>query len=249
MDGESGAFGSSNNFYLANVWDVPYFDEKTLAFNLNNDQLIESVNYVKQLYDIAGGAQKVAGFHTSYGTWTESPTAMFPSGVEAMMVDGYWGPGELKISSPGREFAYTWIPVPTARKGRRIQSSGGNYAFIPSGVKQTANAFQLIEFLVGDSAARTIFDFTGWLGARISFLKKLTSADMAKYPGLDFFISSYTNNDELLAIPTDPIESYVSTQWNTAVQNVLYGKATAKDALQQVQQIVTNEMKQRFPNG
>jgi len=45
------------------------------------------------------GVQKIGGFHNSYGTWTESPTAAMPSGVEDMNINGYWAPGELAHSA------------------------------------------------------------------------------------------------------------------------------------------------------
>ncbi|MCL4508623.1 MAG: hypothetical protein M1296_03745 [Chloroflexi bacterium] len=246
LDAMGGAFGGGNPFYWGQAWGIQYFDENTGKFNFANDQLAEAMTTVKKIYDIAGGARTVAGFHNSYGTWTESPTAAFPSGVEDMNVNGYWAPGELAHSSPSREFAYTWAPVPASRKGFMFQSTGGHNAFIPKGAKNTNEAFQVIEFLVGDTAEQTIFDGTGWLGARISFLDKV---DASKYKGLDFYINSAKKNDKLYDIPSNPIESFTATQWNTALQNVLYGKAQPAEALKQLQQTVTSQMQQQFPNG
>ena len=246
LDSMGGAFGGGNPFYWGQAWGIEYFDEQNNTFNFDNAQLVDAMTTVKKVYDIAGGAQAVAGFHNSYGTWATSPTSAFPSGVEDMQIDGYWDAGWVAHSAPGRQFAYTWPAVPAARKGFKFQSTGGHSAFLPKGAKHPAEAFQLIEYLVGDSAAQTIFDGSGFLGARLSFLSKV---DASKYPGLDFFINTAKQNDKLNSIPSNPIESYTSTQWGTALQNVLYGKVQPKDALQQLQQQVTNELKQRFPNG
>jgi hypothetical protein len=46
-----------------------------------------------------------------------------------------------------------------------------------------------------------------------------------------------------------PIQGFCAQQWNTAQSNVLYGKSTPQAALRQLQQIVTTELQQEFPNG
>lgn len=246
LDAMGGSFGGGDPFYWGQAYDVTYFDETTGKFNFANDQLAEAMTTVKKIYDIAGGAKVVAGFHNSYGTWTESPTAEMPSGVEDMNVNGYWAPGELFHSSPSRKFAFTWAPVPTSRKGFKMQEDRSHKAFLPRGVKHPDQGFQLIEFLVNDAAEQIIFDNTGWLGARQSFLAKV---DINKYPGLDFYVNSVKTADKIYTEPTDPIDGFVGSQWSTTVQNVIYGKAQPKDALAQMQQNVNNEIKQRFPNG
>ncbi|MCL4541423.1 MAG: hypothetical protein M1396_03650, partial [Chloroflexi bacterium] len=70
-----------------------------------------------------------------------------------------------------------------------------------------------------------------------------------KYKGLDFYVNSVTAANKLYGMPSNPIQGFCAQQWNTAQSNVLYGKATPQDALKQLQQTVTNELKQRFPNG
>jgi len=246
LDAMGGSFGGSNPFYWAQAWGIDYYDEGTGKFNFDNTQLADGLTVLKKVYDIAGGAAKVAGFHNSYGTWTESPTAAMPSGVEDMNINGYWAPGELAHTAPDREFAYTWAPVPSAKKGYKFQTLVGHNAFLPKGAKNTAESFQLIEFLASDVAEQTIFDGTGWLGPRQSFLKKV---DFSKYKGLDFFVNSLTTADKLYGMPPNPIESFCGTQWGKVQQDVIYNKVQPADGLKQIQQIVTNELKQRFPNG
>ena len=69
-----------------------------MKYNFDNDQMIQAMTMIQKFTDIAG-AEKIAGFTKAYGTWTESPTAMLPSGVEGANINGYWGPGELAKSS------------------------------------------------------------------------------------------------------------------------------------------------------
>lgn len=246
LDAMGGAFGGSDPLYWGQAWGIEYYDAGNRTFNFANDQLVEGLTILKKIYDLAGGAAKVSGFHSSYGYWTGNPTAAFPSGVENLEINGYWNPGDLALTAPKRAFAYTWAPVPAAKKGFKFQTLVGHSAFVPKGAKYIADAFQLIEFLVDDTAEQIVFDSTGWLGARQSFLKKV---DVNRYKGLDFYVNSVKQADKLYGMPSNPIESYCSQQWNTVQQDVLYGKAQPKAALQQLQQLVTNELKQRFPNG
>lgn len=244
-DAMGGGFANGNPFYLGQAWGVQYFDEKTNKFNFDNPELADALTTVKKLYDVAGGPQAIQAAFKGHGYWT-GPKSDIASGVEIMQINGYWSPGELAHNAPSRDYAYTWPAVPTARKGRKIQSTGGHSAFIPTGAKHTDDAFTLIEFLVGDVAEQTIFDGNGWLGARTSFLSKV---NVSKYKGLDFFINSATKNDELNSMPTCPIEGDIATMWSKALTDVINNKVQPQNALQQVQQQATNLMAQRFPNG
>jgi len=235
-----------NIFYWSNAWGIDYFDDKTGKFSFDNDQFAEALTVLKKVYDLAGGPDKINGLRKQYGTWTENPKAMFPSGVEDMLEIGYYAPGELAHSSPSREFAFTWSPVPAAKKGFKFQTLGGHNAFIPQGAKHVAEGFQLIEYLVGDSAEQVIFDGQGWLGARQSFLQKV---DFSKYPGLDFYANSVKGVDKLFGVPSDPMSSFTGQQFSKAQQDVITNKAQPGDALKQLQQLVTEQFKQRFPNG
>ncbi len=239
------AMGSSLGTW-AFAWDVQYLDDSTNTYNLANDQLAEALATIKKLYDIAGGPSAVSAFQKSYGTWTQDSKAMLPSGVEDMNINGYWAAGELAHSSPSNQFYFTWAPVPSARKGFKLQAAGTHYAFIPNGAKHANEGFQLIEFLVGDVGAPVIFESTGWLNSRRSLLDKI---DANKYPGLSFFVNSAKQNDKLYGSPNDLIGSFTSDQWSKAIQAVVANEKTPKDALQQVQQLVTQEFKMRYPNG
>jgi ABC-type glycerol-3-phosphate transport system substrate-binding protein len=205
---------------------------------------------IKKLYDIAGGPQAVTGFHSSYPMWLGSPTSAFVSGVEDMQINGAWTPGILQIMAPHRHYAYTWAPVPTSHKGWKFQTLMSHNALIPRGAKHVSDGFRVIEFLVSDTAEQIVFDHTAWMGPRFFSLPTAQlSRDLTKYAGLSFYLTSWHHNDKLWGIPSNPIEAYTATQWNTALQDVLYGKMTPQDALKQLQQTVTAQMHQQFPNG
>jgi ABC-type glycerol-3-phosphate transport system substrate-binding protein len=163
-----------------------------------------------------------------------------------MSIIGYFAPGQVAHFAPNRTFAFTWPPVPAAKKGYKLQTVGSHNLLIPAGAKHAPEAFQLIGFLIGDAAERVLFDNSGFLGARLSFLKKV---DTSKYPGLDFYFNSVHDADNVAGPLPDPIQSFSATTWMAALNSVLAGKAEPADALRQVQQQVTAEYHQRFPNG
>jgi ABC-type glycerol-3-phosphate transport system substrate-binding protein len=245
LDAMGGGFGGGNPFYFGQAWGIKYFDEGTGKFNFDNAELADAMTTVKKLYDVVGGRPAVQAAFKGHGYWTGAQSDIV-SGVEIMQTNGYWSPGELAHNAPSRDFAYTWPPVPAAKKGLKFQSSGGHSAFIPNGSKNVGDAFTLIEFLVSEPAEQTIFDGTGWLGARTSFLSKV---DVSKYKGLDFYVNSATKNDQLNSMPSCPIEGDCGTMWGKALDDVLAGKQQPQNALQQLQQQVTTLFAQRFPNG
>jgi ABC-type glycerol-3-phosphate transport system substrate-binding protein len=189
------------------------------------------------------GAEKIDGYRNSYGTWTESPTASFPAGVQAMIINGYWQPGELARAAPDRKFSYGWMPVPNSRKGKKVQSTGGHNSQIPKGAAHPDQAFQFIEFLLTDKAMDIIYAGTGWIGARKSYLGKV---DTSKYSGLDFYVKSATEAEEMHGMPVDPIEGFTSNQWTDTYNAVNHGTKTPQQAAADMQEALTKEYDKRF---
>lgn len=242
MDGMAGSWGGGDPFYWGAAYDKKAFDEESKTYHVNEDWFIEALTTIKKFDDLPG-IEKIDGYRKSFGGWTESPTSSFPSGVQAMIINGYWGPGELAHSAPDKKFVDTWMLVPTSRKGKKIQSTGGHNSQIAKGVKNVDQAFQFIEFLVGDKASDIIYAGTGWVGARKSYMAKV---DTSKYPGLDFYVKSATEADEMHGMPVDPIEGFTNNQWNDTVNAVTHGRKTPQQAAQDMQDALTKEYQTRF---
>jgi multiple sugar transport system substrate-binding protein len=214
LDAMGGSFGDGDPFYWPAAYNFKYYDEGKNQYNFNNDQMVEAMAMIQKFYDIVG-ADKIAGFIKSYGTWTESPTAMFPAGVEGANINGYWAPGELAKSSPNNKFVYGWVP--TAQKGVKLQSTGGHYGMLPKGGPNPDLGFQFIEYLTTPAALDVIFNGTGWLGARKSYLSKV---DTSKYSGLDFYIKSADSASVMWSVIVDPVQAFVSDQWSKIQESV-----------------------------
>ncbi len=245
LDAMGGSFGDGDPFYWPAAWGFKYYDEGKSQYNFNNDMMVEAFTMVQKFYDIVG-AEKIAGFNKAYGTWTESPTAMFPAGVEGSNINGYWAPGELDKSAPGKSYVYGWVPVPNSKKGAKLQSTGGHYAMLPKGGQDPEQAFAFAEYLNTEPAMQTIFDNTGWLGSSKKFLAKV---DVKKYPGLDFYVKSAQSASPMWSVIVDPVQAFVSDQWSKIQESVNYHKVSPKDAAAQLQKAADTEMKSRFPNG
>ncbi len=236
--------------YFGGAWfssfGFKYYDSASNKYLLDTDPMVQILTTIQKFTDIVG-ADKLSGLVKAYGTWTESPTAMFPTGVEAMNVNGYWAPGELSKSSEGKTFAYGWLPVPASRKGTKIATTGGHMSILPKGSPSPDEGFQVIEYLNTTKGMDIIFNTTGWVGASKSYLDKV---DASKYPGLDFFIKAIGNATVVWEQGFfEPVGNFAGDQFNKAVDNVNYHKQSPADAAKQMQAAVEAEVKNRFPNG
>jgi ABC-type glycerol-3-phosphate transport system substrate-binding protein len=241
---EDATFGACS--FFAQAWGTQYFDEKTFTYNFDNTQLAEAMTTVKKLYDLVGGPAAVDKWRKQNAQWVASTKAAIPAGTQNMSIIGYFAPAQVADFAPNRQFAFTWPAVPASKKGYKFQTVGSHNLLIPAGSKHVPEAFQLMGFLIGDTAEQVLFDHSGFLGARLSFLKKV---DTSKYPGLDFYFQSVQNADNVGGPLPDPVQSFSATTWTSTLNNVLAGKAQPADALKQLQQQVTTEYHQRFPNG
>jgi hypothetical protein len=244
LDAEGAVWGGDAFFWSA-AYDYKYYDTTNQKYNFQADQMVQIMTQIQKFVDIVG-ADKLASFTKAYGTWTESPTAMFPTGIEGLNINGYWAPGELVKSAPGKNFTYNWVPLPAERKGVKLACAGGHYSAIPKGTKDADYGFQIIEYLNTDPARDIIFNSTGWLGASKTYLNKV---DTAKYPGLDFFVKAAQQATVMWGPLFEPVPSFASDQYYKMQDAVNYHKMTPKDALAQLQSAVDAEVKNRFPNG
>jgi ABC-type glycerol-3-phosphate transport system substrate-binding protein len=244
LDAEGAVWGG-DAFYWTAAYNFHYWNDQKQQYDFNNDTMIHIMDLITKYVDIVG-ADKLAGFAKAYGTWTESPTAMFPTGIEAMNINGYWAPGELVKSSPNNKFAYGWVPVPPERKGTKIACMGGHFSILPKGSPNPDEAFQIIEYLQTPAALNIVYKTTGWFGASKSFL---TTADTKQYPGLDFYVKAATEATQQWGPYFEPLPSFASDQFYKLLDEVTYHKTTSKDAVAKLQSAVDAEMKNRFPNG
>ncbi|HJZ49923.1 MAG TPA: substrate-binding domain-containing protein [Roseiflexaceae bacterium] len=241
LDAMGGSWGGGDPSFWPIDYGFDYWDANSKTYNLDNPQFIAGLKVIKQFYDHIG-AEKMTAFRKTSGTWTSDPTASFPAGVQGMIINGYWTPGELAKTAPDKNFAYGWVPVPAERKGKKIQATGGHNSGIPKGAKKADKAWQFIEFLTTDKAIDIIFNGVGWLGASKSYLDKV---DTSKYKGLDWYVKSLKEANDVRGMDVDPIEGFTGTEWTTDREKMTFGQLTPEATAKQMQEALTKELKDR----
>jgi len=242
LDDMGGSIGAGDPWMWAASWGFDYFDEKAMKFDLDRPEVTEIFATVKKFYDFVG-AEKMAAFRKGYGTWTASPTAGFPAGVQAMVVTGGWSPGWLAQSAPDKHFAYTWMPVSTPRKGKKVEIWGGHAPIIFKDAKAASKAYPFAEFLSCDNDASTIlWDGVGFQPARISWWKQV---DAKKYEGFDFFVQAVTETDvERWPDQPDPVVSAMYDDWVKTREAVIFGTIKPEQAGKQMQDDLTKALQE-----
>jgi multiple sugar transport system substrate-binding protein len=227
--------------FAATSYGWTWYDEDAGKHDINNPGMVEhlklTAEFIKEIGpDQLAGLRQVEG----NGGWGGS----FNTKVQAMIIEGYWHPGETKIQKP--EVAVnnkaTWAPVPASRAGKKIQMFNGHYIIFPKDGKNTEGMFALGEFFSGsDVAGAAIWKEVGWLPARAGFYSQVKGDE---YPGLQFYFDSAAQADETLKRPRrSPIHWYVNTQLAEVRDKIARGQMTAEEAAAEVQKRADTEWK------
>jgi maltose-binding protein MalE len=230
-DAMGGQIGIQDGFYPPVSWGWDWFNEDTGEFDVDNDMMIESLEVMGEFYKIAGpdnmaGMRQVEG----QGGWGGS----FNVEVQAMIIEGYWHPGETVIEKPEvAEFnRSTWAPVPENRRGVKVQGTGGHYVILFKEGKNTDGMFRIAEFLNTNAACDLIFKGVGWLPGLIPYLE---TVDTSAYPGLKFYFDSVEEATEWSSPARCPITSFASNQYQELREAVYREQMTAAEAAAEFQ--------------
>ena len=198
-----------------------------------------------EAYDVMGefvkvvGADNLAGFRGAEGQGTWGPA--FSAEVQAMIIEGYWHPGETFSERPDvAEFnRATWAPVPARRAGTKMQMAGGHMVFFWKDAAVPPNvAWPVAEFLLSDEHCNTVFEMIGWLPAYIPFLE---NADPEKFPGLKFYFDSVSEANEWWPTVKMEIMSFIATTNAELRERVFRGEMTGAEAEEELQSRVIQE--------
>lgn len=189
-------------------WGVVYWDEETRKFDLDNERIAESLNTMGEFFRIAGpdqfaGMRQVEG----NGGWGAS----YNAGVQTMIIEGYWHPGETQIQKP--EIAQynrsSWAPMAEDRKDVKMQGVNAHFVQLFKDGKNQQGAFKVAEFFNTAPALDIIFKEVGWMHGITDWVK---TVDANAYPGLKFYIDSATDATEWHLLRRCPIHWFVRDQ-------------------------------------
>lgn len=233
------AMAGETDFGVQSFGGFNWWDEKNRKMNLNNDAMVQCLDTCSQFIKLVG-PDKFAGLRQdqNLGGWG----AAYNAGVQNMIIEGYWHPGETKIQKP--EIAQynkaTWAPVPAGRKGAKIMATGSHFVVLFKEGKHPKEMFKVGEFMQTKTALDIIFKEVGWIFGKLSWMK---TVDANAYPGLDFYMKAPDQVTEWLIGRRCPIHGFVQTQYQELRENVFRGKMSAKDAAAELQKRSDSEWK------
>jgi hypothetical protein len=230
-DEVAGWLGNDDGWFVSASWGWKWYDTDTGKFDLDNEKMAESFDVMGEFYKIAG-PDNMAGMRQVQGQdmWGGS----YNSEVQAMIIAGYWHPGETMIQKPevGEFNRATWAPVPDSRAGVKFQAAGGQYVMFFKDAKQTEGMFKASEFLNTPKACDIIFKGVGWLPALKSYID---TVDPTTYPGLEFYFQSVKEAEEWYRPLACPITDFAYNQWASLREAVFREQMTATDAAAEFQ--------------
>ncbi len=214
------------------AFGAEWYDAEAKKVYLNSPEMVEMVDYIASFYK-KYGPEKMAAYRQSYSKWCGSPDSSFPRGVEAMILEGYWAPGELKVTAqPGLEFGWTWMPTKT---GETFQLVGGWNLCIPKGAQHIDEIFKLFEFLSTDDSNLTILEMAGSFCATNSFAEK---TDFARFGGLAWFMESVVKADKNYGNVICPVFAEARDRLLSGIDEVGFGLKTSQEMLDELQEAV-----------
>jgi ABC-type glycerol-3-phosphate transport system substrate-binding protein len=215
----------------ASLVGADYFDPAAGKYSFDTPEMADALQYIVGFYQ-AYGPENMAAFSTNYGGWTGSANSAFTRGVQGMIINGYWMPGELaKLADPEVAFGYGWTP---SRIGKDIQMIGGWSNVIPVDAADPELAFDLVVAVSSDEGSKIALDTAGGFCASKSFLRGI---DASQYPGLDWFLNSGLEADEVVAEPSFPGYSMAQNNWNALIEEVAFGNQTIAAGLKELEEV------------
>jgi maltose-binding protein MalE len=208
-----------------------WWDEENRTFHLDDERMAEAANTFGEFYRIAG-PDNMAGMRAveGQGTWG----AAYETGVQSMIIEGYWHPGETQIHKPetAQYNRATWAPVPASRQGTKVMATGPHFVQLYKDGKNIEGMFKVAEFLHTKEALDIIFTEVGWLTGITSYLK---TVDADAFPGLRFYIEAVPEVDEWLVGRRSPIHWFVAGEWNTLKEQVYRDLISPTEAVAELQ--------------
>ncbi len=239
-DAEGGTGPGNDGWFLPESWGFTYFNEDTKEFNLDNDELAQGLEVMGEFVKIIG-PDNLAGMRAveGQGTWGGA----FNAEIQAMIIEGYWHPGETVNEKP--EVApynrSTWVPVPESRRGTQIQFGGGHMVQIFKDGQYKDEAWPIAEWVQSNHVCDLIFNEIGWLPAYLPYFE---TADQEKYPGLKFYFDSVNEANYWGPFIRNEIQAFVEVQFQRVREAVFRGEMTGEQAAANLQEQAENEWRQ-----
>jgi maltose-binding protein MalE len=236
-DAIGGQFANSQDgSFAAESFGVQWWDPDTRTINF--DGMAESYDTYAEFVKVIG-VDNLSGFRDAegQGSWGGA----FSSGVQAMIIEGYWHPGETTTEAP--DIApfnrATWAPVPQSRAGTKLQVAGGHMVFFWKDAQYGPDiTWPVAEFLLTPAHCDVLFDMNGWLPAYLPFLD---GADPEKFPGLKFYFDSLSEANEWWPLVKMEIMPFIEQRNSELRERVFRDELTGAEAAEELQTAAMQE--------
>jgi maltose-binding protein MalE len=230
------AMGGDVDFCTAS-FGVKWYDEATKEFRLDDERVAAYLNTAAEFIRFAGpdqfaGMRQVQG----NGAWGVA----FEAGVQTMIIEGYWHPGETQINKPetAQFNRATWAPMSDDRRGVKMQGVNAHFVQILKDGKNPQGAFKLGEFFNTVKACEVIFAEVGWIHPLKEFIPTI-NADV--YPGLQYYLDSESEATEWYLLRRCPIHWFVKAQLDEIRDLIARDQMTADEGAAELQKRAVDE--------
>lgn len=199
----------------------------------DNAGVVKAVEFTRQQLVQFGGQPAINAFKKGFGTNEKDP---FYIGQIGMEVSGEWVPTFITKYKPDLNYGIGFLPYDaSAPQAKNSGNIGTNLIVMPKDAKHHQQAWAFIAY--ANTPAPDLALATG-LGNTPQVLAAATTMETnAATPQLKFIFQAHQSRN-MHATPINPISSEYNKAFNTAVGNVLAGKADAPSALAQVKAII-----------
>jgi ABC-type glycerol-3-phosphate transport system substrate-binding protein len=223
---------------LPHMWGFNYISDD-LKYDIDRPETAEFLNVINMFYEDVG-VEKMDALQAGLSGIPRGP---FGVGKQAMQICWHSGVASVWNTNPTQEYKFTYVPIPSNRKGTTIQTGGGHSYVIMKDAKEHDTAFKLAEYMTLDTACNLLFEAFGWFSPRKSWRETL---DLSGFPelvqeSLQFYPDSLGSADEVWYV-RDPIEGITQTEWQKAYEGVIYGEFGAEEAAKTMQENLTKEL-------
>lgn len=219
------------------IWGGSFYDLNADKFTIVTDANVKGLEWFGKYAKMLGGPDKVTSF-TKLFTGDQTPFYSEQLAMEAM---GEYTPITLPDVAPKLKYGVAFLPVAPGIPYGTGHTGGGNVFVLPKGASHPAESMDFMSYMGGTKAVlkwnveennvppvkAVAFD--------PEFIKQVplmkTWIDMLKL-------------DHLTPPPLSPIAPYFLDQLSNTVQEVTFGRKSAKDALSELDQKVEAQVQE-----
>ena len=217
------------------VFGGKLLNEDETKVTANDPKIIKAFEWMGS-YGKKYGAQKFAAYLGSIQD-VGNPGHPFYTGKLGMMINGTWVVAQIKKYAPKTFFGIAGNPAPPDGLKNPVYV-GMNVWWIPKGAKNVEAALQFIAWMNEKVRMAQTADLVGNLGSKPA-ARKVQKLRADKYSSVFFKLM---DTGTLITEPSSPVWPIYNDLLAKARDKVIYGQATAKEALDEVTAKVQAEL-------